>query len=72
MFNVINLETDESHGEFETLAEARGAVRYDKLKAYEIWSEKGRVINCDPYEGNDDRVKQALGMWNHSEVEYGR
>ena len=29
-YEVINTKTDESHGEFETLDEARGCVLYDR------------------------------------------
>lgn len=60
-YEVFDLVTDDSHGEFETLEEARGAVRYDKLKAYSIWKDNIRVEACEPYEGDDDRVKTALG-----------
>jgi hypothetical protein len=71
-YEVINLDTDESHGLYETLEEARGAVRYDKLRAYSIWllidgDLDCRLENCDPYDGDDDRVKQGLGMRNASE-----
>lgn len=66
-YEVIDLRTDESHGTFETLEEARGCVRFDKLRAYAIWRYNVRVECCDPYEGDDDRVKQALGEPNASE-----
>lgn len=66
-YTVINLDTDEEHGQFETLAEARGCVRFDRLKAYSIWAGSVRVENCDPYTGDDDRVKQGLGLRNASE-----
>jgi hypothetical protein len=37
MYQVWNLATDESHGSFETLSEARGAVKFDRIqKHYEI------------------------------------
>lgn len=36
-YEVINLDTDESHGVYETLEEARGCVAFDKLRAYSIW-----------------------------------
>lgn len=63
MYEVINLKTDQSHGEFATLDEARGCVRFDKLAAYEIWRDGTiRVEKCDGYEGDDDRVRQALGQ----------
>ena len=62
MFEVINLHTGESHGEYETLEQARGCVAFDRLDAYQIWREDGaRIESCEPYEGNDDRVRQALG-----------
>jgi hypothetical protein len=74
-FEVINLATDESHGTFDTIAEARGCVAYDRLKAYEIWqvdSEGDHIARmevCEPYNGNDDRARQGLGLWNASEME---
>lgn len=61
MFEVINLSTDESHGEYETLEQARGCVRFDRLRAYSIWSNNIRVECCEPYDGSDDRAKQGLG-----------
>lgn len=68
-YEVINLDTDESRGEFDTLDEARGCVRYDRLRAYAIWHDNVRVECCDPYDGDDDRVKQALGLPNASEAD---
>ena len=60
-YEVFDLTTNESHGSYVTLDEARGAVRYDRLKAYAIWRHNVRVECCDPYEADDDRVKLALG-----------
>lgn len=67
LFEVIDLATDESHGEFVSLTAARGCVRFDRLRAYAIWHNNVRVECCDPYDGDDDRVKQALGLPNASE-----
>jgi hypothetical protein len=67
MYEVINLHTDESHGEYATLDEARGAVRFDRLTAYSIWHNDVRVQHCEPHDGDDDRAKQGLGMPNASE-----
>ena len=62
-YRVVDLDDDEDHGGvFDTLAEARNCVRRDKLRAYAIWHKNVRVEHCDPYEGDDNRVKQALGM----------
>lgn len=71
-YEVIDLDQDESHGVFETLEEARGCVRYDRLRAYSVWTvidgeREVRLDHCDPYDGDDDRVKQGLGMPNASE-----
>jgi hypothetical protein len=67
-FTVHNLHTDdETHQDFETLAEARAAVRVDRMRAYSIWHDNVRVEYCDPYSGDDDRAKQGLGMPNASE-----
>lgn len=68
-YEVFDLKTDYSHGKFATLEEARAAVSFDRLQAYSIWnnSNNTRVEQCDPYEGDDDRVKQALGEPNASE-----
>lgn len=49
MFELIDLNTDETHGSFETLMEARGAVRFDRLTAYEIWRNDVRVESCTGY-----------------------
>ena len=68
-YEVIDLTTDEQHGSYATLDEARAAVRYDRLKAYAIWRDNVRVECCDPYDGDDDRVKQAMGEPNASESE---
>jgi hypothetical protein len=65
MFTVYDLNTDECHGEYETLEQARRCVRFNKLREYSIWNENVRVECCEPYEGNDDRVKQALGIWTN-------
>ena len=71
MFEVINLENDESHGVYETLCQARGCVQFDRLHAYQIWSGsidadgdfngEVRVENCEPYDGDDDRARQGMG-----------
>ena len=61
MYEVINLETGESHGTYETLERARGCVAFDGLTAYQIWRGDIRIEECDPYLGDDDRVRQALG-----------
>jgi len=47
MYNVINLNTNESHGEYETVGDARACVWYDKLDAYEIWLGDLLVQSCD-------------------------
>lgn len=70
-YEVINLDTNETQGHFETLEEARGCVRYNRLRAYSIWHNNVRVECCDPYDGDDDRVKQALGQPNASEHHQG-
>lgn len=76
-YQVIDLDTDEDRGVYETLDEARGCVRFDRLRAYQIWQgrmEAGgldepdefigtvRVENCEPYDGDDDRARQGLGQ----------
>lgn len=60
-YRVINLLTDEET-EFDTMGEAQAAVAYDGLTHYQIWHNDVRIVNCDPYEGDDDRVAQALGQ----------
>jgi hypothetical protein len=67
-YEVINLDTDESHGEYDSLEQARGCVRFDRLRAYQIWSGNLRVENCEPYDGDDDRAAQGLGQFNASEL----
>ena len=68
-FEVIDLDTDESQGKFDTRDEARACVRFNRLRAYAIWDGNTRVECCDPYTGDDDRIKQALGQPNTSEAE---
>jgi len=68
-YEVISLDTNESQGSFETLTEARGCVRYNRLRSYSIWRNDIRVESCDPYDGDDDRIKQALGLPNASEAD---
>jgi len=50
---------------FATQAEARRFARKNGIEAYSIWTEDERgpirVEICDPYTGDDDRVRQALG-----------
>jgi hypothetical protein len=36
-FEVTNTDTGESHGTYPTLEQARGCVRFDKLRVYSIW-----------------------------------
>lgn len=60
-YEVIDLNTDESHGEFDSLAEARGCVAYDRLTNYSIWCGNIRVEHCDPPDTDDDRVLQSTG-----------
>lgn len=60
-YMVINLRTDESHGEFDTVSEARGCVRYDKLTNWAIWHGNLRVEACDPPDTKDERVLQGTG-----------
>jgi hypothetical protein len=77
MYEVTDLNTDEGRGVYETLDEARGCVRYDRLAAYSIWRGRWelpgdgspaefvgveRVEHCDPYDGDDDRARQGLGL----------
>lgn len=61
-YEVFNLDTDESHGAFGTLSEARGCVAFDKLRAYSIWRNDVRIEHCEPYDGDDDRARQGLGQ----------
>jgi len=69
-YEVINLMTDESHGTYATLDEARGCVAYDRLRAYSIWCRDTICVErCEPYRGTDDRALQGMGLPNASERE---
>jgi hypothetical protein len=68
MYEVINLDTDKSHGTYPTLCQARGCVRFDKLRAWSIWNGDVRIECCEPYDGDDDRARQGLGLPNASEL----
>jgi hypothetical protein len=71
MYEVENLKTGECRVSF-TLKDAREIAR--GKTHYAIWEGEldelddggfygnRRVELCDPYEGDDDRVKQALGQ----------
>jgi hypothetical protein len=43
-FQVINLRTNASHGEYESLDEAKGAVLYDRLTDWEIWRNSTALV----------------------------
>lgn len=45
-YEVIDLDTDESHGTYETLAEARRRLRFDGLSEYQIWRGDRLVEEC--------------------------
>lgn len=65
-YELIDLETDEPMGEFETVPDARREIRRSKLTTYAIYriDDRGRCVveKCEPYEGDDDRAAQALGQ----------
>lgn len=68
-YEVFDLSTDESHGEYPTLEQARGAVAYDRLKRYSIWRDDNvRVEHCDPYDGDDERAQQGMGVWDDKQA----
>lgn len=59
-YEVINLETELSHGEYETLDEARGAILYDKLKTWQIWFDGHELIErCSPLHDEIDRAARC-------------
>ena len=61
-YEVINCESGKSHGEFETLDEARGCVLFDRLFSYMIMFGNECVVDCDQGPISDDpRVRQAMG-----------
>ncbi len=43
-YEVINVDTGESHGSYETLDEARGCALFDRLTDYEIWNADEHCI----------------------------
>jgi hypothetical protein len=70
VYKVLNLESGDSQGEFETLNEARSAVLFDRLTRYEIWQVKvegnvicgeRRVELCDPYADKSKSGRDARG-----------
>jgi hypothetical protein len=65
MYEVIDLDTDESRGTYQTLSEARYCVRSARIAAYEIWrvyfdeaqdepTRSHRVEHCQA--GDDERM----------------
>lgn len=77
-FEVHNVKTDEPHGSFDTLDEARGCVAYDRIQncheihKVDLAGNLLRVVQwCTDYlheNETDDRVLQGLGLPNYSEV----
>jgi len=72
-YQVWNTETDEEHCVLDTLSDAKHYAREDGLTHFEIWRgwldatcdefiEDVRVVSCNPYEGDDERVMLALGL----------
>ena len=43
-YKVVNCETGESHGRFETLEAARGCVAFDHLTDWEIWDPDDQCV----------------------------
>ena len=66
-YEVFNLDTDESHGIYDTLDEARGCVLFDKLTRYSIWKDESvRVECCDPvFEGEDEEPYDTPSLDEH-------
>ncbi len=69
-YKVINLETEESHGEYETLAEARGCVLYDKLETWQIWRDGHELVErCDPLSDEMDTTARCYTQAGHPDME---
>jgi hypothetical protein len=47
MFDVINLDTDKSHGLYDSLERARGCVEFDGLTAYQIWRGDNLITSVE-------------------------
>lgn len=61
-YEVINLRTKASHGQYDTLGEARGCIAYDNLTAWEIWSLNDTIVDYrDP--GNLQVNPKPYGAW---------
>jgi hypothetical protein len=45
MFEVIDPRNNESHGTYDTLAEALGCVEFDRLTTYSVWHNGERVAH---------------------------
>lgn len=54
-YQVINVETGESHGFFETVERARGCIEFDKISDWEIWADNGVCLHSTL----DDRIAEA-------------
>jgi len=52
-FEVIDRTNGTSHGNYETLEEARGCVAFDKLTNYEIWQGDHIVAEAEELEPID-------------------
>lgn len=77
-YEVINIDTDESHGYYDTVEEARGCVRFDKItdrhqidRVDNDGNHISQIQYCEDYlykNETDDRVLQGLGLPNWSEA----
>lgn len=57
-YEVINLDTNQSHGKFETLDEARGCIDYDRLRHWQVWD--GGVMVAEDNVLDEDTVAIPL------------
>jgi hypothetical protein len=48
-FDVIDLNTERSHGTYDSLEEALGCIAYDHLRYWEIW--RGNTLVAYRYRG---------------------
>lgn len=61
-YRLVDLVDDEEYGPFDTLAQARKEARTRCPEGYAIWHGDVRREVCDPYQGDDERVMEGLGM----------
>lgn len=55
-YEVLNTDTEQSHGVFRSLSEARGCVAYDDLTEWVIYGPMGRVASSEDMDFDPENI----------------